>query len=60
MQEMAVTEVSATNRTEGPPDRKIEWSGTPNQMVRFPQRQQQLLFNSARSGCPRMGLLLVD
>jgi hypothetical protein len=32
-QETAEIGVSATSRTEGPRDKKTEWSGTPNQMV---------------------------
>jgi hypothetical protein len=60
MQGTAVTEVSATNRTEGHQDRKTGWSGIPNRMVRFPQMQQQFLVSSGSSGCPRTYLLLVD
>jgi hypothetical protein len=46
-QEMDNTRVSATNRTEGLQGRNTEWSGFPKD-------------SSTGSGCPRMGLLLMD
>jgi hypothetical protein len=60
MQETNGKEVSATSRTKGPQDRKTGWSGTPNRMVWFPRRKRQLLGSSTGSGCPRMGLPLMD
>jgi hypothetical protein len=46
MQEIAVRDMSATSRTEGPQVRKIGQSRMPNQTIRFPRKPLQLSVDS--------------
>jgi hypothetical protein len=59
MQEMVVTDKSATGRTERPRGRKIRQSGIPNRTIQFPRKQQQHLISNRTRRHP-MGLLLIS
>jgi hypothetical protein len=58
-QETAVTRTSATSRTGGPQDRKIEQSKIPNQTIRFFRRQKLFQVISTSEEPQKMDLLLM-
>jgi hypothetical protein len=57
---VAVTDMSATSRIAGSLDRETRWSETPNWMVRFPNKQQQLLVTDASKKHWRMDPLMIN
>jgi hypothetical protein len=59
MQEMAVTDMSATSMTEWPQGRKIGMSRMPNWTIQFLRKQQLHLISNMSKRHP-MGLLLIN
>jgi hypothetical protein len=58
MQEMAVTDTSATSRTEGLQGKKTRQFGMPNRTIRIPRKQWQYMITNRSKRHP-LELLLI-